>query len=723
MMRFPLWILLSLLLPLEVYTLQGQDQGRSLEQDQNREQVQSQSQVQDNAQGQAQIQSQNNPRVQGQPQNQSQDNTRSQGEDQILENDQDQTQAPNLNQEPETIIITREKIDVGSIQFTGSIIHHIGDIEGADQIDFDDSEWEFVDNMWLTADQMSADWDNIRWFRVSFEVDSSMAGQPVSITHSSSGARNIWYNGRLIDTEGVVSTDIGEFEAGKIRGWTVFTLDHGDNHVIAVQAAFTDHGNYQNIGHNTGVFFVLNDPARSSNHYLDSYKFASSVTWFMIGLTLVFSVLHLFFYLYNSKQKFNLWFSLACFCFALGTWGQGQWAFNFTLSSMAQIQSLFQTMMVLTFLFMALFLRSVMNLNYPLYFKILMSLIGILSIYNLIGNLRNELLILSALIFSLEIFVIMIQAIWKKRKGAWFISGGIATFVGSIYLVVGMEMAGYTGGFNEITIFHAPYAGFIIAMVGMSLYQSKYLADLDVENERKTAELEKARELQLSLLPKKLPNRPDYSIGVAMYTATEVGGDYYDYYLKENGAMIWAMGDATGHGTEAGIVAAMSKTLFMTLAPKLPPDECLRQMSQSLKSTGVKGKYMCLGLLTVEENHVSWCAAGIPAALIIRKDLNSKIEILESKGMPLGSVTDFNYVITKASLEPGDTLLLMSDGLLEQMNGDREEFDIDRIKTILMQYRNSSPNEIIKNLKRGIDNWRGDEALHDDVSLVCLRRN
>lgn len=627
------------------------------------------------------------------------------------------------DQVPEKIVISRDNLDLSSIQFTGSIVEHIGDIDGAERVDFDDSNWQGVDNMWITISQMEEDWDYIRWFRVSFEVDSSMVGQPVSITHSSSGARNIWYNGKLIDTEGIVSSNIEEYEPGSMRGWSVFTLDSSDEHVIAVRSAFTDHRNYKQSDPTVGVFFVLNQPERSSNHYLDTYKFAASVTWFMIGLTLVFSVLHLFFYLYNSKQKFNLWFSLACFCFALGTWGQGQWAFNYQLSTMIQIQSLFQSMMILTFMFMALFLRSVMNLNYPLYFKILVAWCTVLSIFNVFGYLRNEFIILSALIFSIEIFVIMIQAIKKKRKGAWFISGGIATFVGSIYLVIGLEMAGYTGGFSEITVFHAPYIGFIIAMVGMSLYQSKYLAELDVENERKSAELEKARELQLSLLPVKLPSRPDYSIGVAMYTATEVGGDYYDYYVKENGTMIWAMGDATGHGTEAGIVAAMSKTLFMTLAPKLHPDECLRQMSQSLKSTGVKGKYMCLGLLTVEENNVSWCAAGIPAALIIRRDSNKDIESLESKGMPLGSVTDFNYVIAKTTMEPGDTLLLMSDGLLEQMNDKREEFDIYRIKSILKQSSNSSPNEIIKNLKRGIDQWRGLEAIHDDISLVCLRRN
>jgi len=625
-------------------------------------------------------------------------------------------------QEVETVVVSRERLDEGSIQFTGSIYHHIGNIEGAHRIDFDDSDWELVDEMFIPTGQMDEYWDHIRWIRATFEVDSSMVGQPVSITHSSSGARNVWYNGRLIDREGVVSSSLDEFEPGRTRGWKVFSLDPGDRHVIAIQAAFTDHSTYQSFGQNIGVFFVLNQPERSSNYYLDSYKFASSVTWFMIGLTLVFSVLHLFFYLYNRKHTFNLWFSLACLAWAIGSWGQGQWAFNETVVRMSQIQVIFQSMMILTFMFMGLFLRSMMSMVYPLYFKILIGWGILISIYNVIGDMRNEIIIISALIFSIEIFNIMFQAIRKKRKGAWFISGGIATFIGSIYLVVGLEFAGYTGLINEISIFHAPYVGFIIAMVGMSLYQSKYLAELDGENERKSAELEKARELQLSLLPKKLPKRPDYSIGVAMFTATEVGGDYYDYHLKENGSMIWAMGDATGHGTEAGIVAAMSKTLFLTLAPKLPPDECLRQMSYSLKATGVKGKYMCLGLLTVDGAQVSWCSAGIPAALIIRHESNSDIEILESKGMPLGSVTDYNYVIANASLEPGDTLLLMSDGLLEQMNGDREEFGLDRVNEILKQSGGNSPDEIIRKLKRGIDKWRGNEALHDDVSLVCLRR-
>ncbi len=622
----------------------------------------------------------------------------------------------------EPVHISIDSLNEGSIQILPPFRHHMGDIEGAHVKDFDDSNWEVVSDIWLTPDEVSEDWDRIRWFRVYISADSTLKDVPVSLTHNSLGAREIWYNGKLIDSHGVVTTDKERYEAPNMRGWTVFVPEADTVSVLAIRMAFNDYERLTRLNVSFGIALGINQPERSSNYYLDTYRFASGVTWFMVGLSLVFSILHLFFYLYNTKLSFNLWFSLACLSYAIGTWGQGQWAFNEAGATMVLIQMGFQSLAVLTFLFLGLFMRSVMDLGYPVYFKILAwSMVGV-AVLNFTEAVPLIAILILVVIYSIEIFVIAVQGILRKKKGAWFISGGIATFIGSIFLVVGLELLGYFGGFNELSIFHAPYAGFIIAMVGMSLYQSRHLADLDIENKRKSLELEKARELQVSLLPAKLPVKEDYAISVAMYTATEVGGDYYDYIEKNDGGMIWAMGDATGHGTEAGIVAAMTKTLFLTLAPKLSPDDCLREMSLSLKQTGVRKKYMCMGLLTVNGKRVSWCAAGIPAALIVRKDPNRSVEQLESKGMPLGSVLNYQYQISKSELNSGDLLILMSDGLLEQMNSSREEFGIDRVIEILDSNRGISPDKMITKLKKGVDRWRGDLPLHDDVSLVCLKR-
>ena len=84
----------------------------------------------------------------------------------------------------------------------------------------------------------------------------------------------------------------------------------------------------------------------------------------------------------------------------------------------------------------------------------------------------------------------------------------------------------------------------------------------EAENSRKSQELEEARKLQLALLPEKLPDLPNLQIAVYMKTATEVGGDYYDFYISADGTLNVAMGDATGHGMQAGTVVTL-ETIFM----------------------------------------------------------------------------------------------------------------------------------------------------------------
>lgn len=90
---------------------------------------------------------------------------------------------------------------------------------------------------------------------------------------------------------------------------------------------------------------------------------------------------------------------------------------------------------------------------------------------------------------------------------------------------------------------------------------------MQAENDRKTEELEEARQLQLSMLPKELPALQNLDIAVYMKTATEVGGDYYDFNVSIDGTLTVVLGDATGHGMKAGTMVTTTKSLFNVLAP------------------------------------------------------------------------------------------------------------------------------------------------------------
>src|SRR6185295_16116119 len=103
-------------------------------------------------------------------------------------------------------------------------------------------------------------------------------------------------------------------------------------------------------------------------------------------------------------------------------------------------------------------------------------------------------------------------------------------------------------------------------LVERMIEEARQRQELQTENERRAKELEEARQLQLSMLPKSVPQLVQLEIAAYMKTATEVGGDYYDFHLAEDGTLTVAVGDATGHGLKAGTMVSSVKSLFVSLA-------------------------------------------------------------------------------------------------------------------------------------------------------------
>src|SRR5262249_2460297 len=151
--------------------------------------------------------------------------------------------------------------------------------------------------------------------------------------------------------------------------------------------------------------------------------------------------------------------------------------------------------------------------------------------------------------------------------------------------------------------------------VGMSLYLASTLGSSRlqaVENERKTRELVRARELQLSMLPRAMPSLPGLDVAAATQTATEVGGDYYDVRLAGGGGLLFAFGAATGHGLAAGIVATAAKALFTSLAPGAAPRELLVHCDRALAAMRLPTLRMCLSLAHVSPRGVTIACAAMP---------------------------------------------------------------------------------------------------------------
>jgi serine phosphatase RsbU (regulator of sigma subunit) len=243
---------------------------------------------------------------------------------------------------------------------------------------------------------------------------------------------------------------------------------------------------------------------------------------------------------------------------------------------------------------------------------------------------------------------------------------------------------------------------------------------LQSENLRQTQELEQARQLQLSMLPQKLPEHPVVEIAAYMQTATEVGGDYYDFDLADDGTLTIAIGDATGHGAEAGIMVTAMKTLWNAFSRDTDLEGVLHKSNQALKRMHLPKLYMALALARLQGQRLELVGAGMPPALLYRA-ASGWIEAVPLKGMPLGGPGALPYRGTSVALSPGDTLILMSDGFPELFNESREMLGYAQASEVFREVAERLPQEIIAHLMQTAKAWCNGQVQADDMTFVVMK--
>ncbi len=242
----------------------------------------------------------------------------------------------------------------------------------------------------------------------------------------------------------------------------------------------------------------------------------------------------------------------------------------------------------------------------------------------------------------------------------------------------------------------------------------------EAENARKTRELEEARQLQLSMLPKAVPDHPHLAIAAYMHTATEVGGDYYDFATGPGGALTVVIGDATGHGVRAGTMVTATKSLFNSLAGEADLVQILERATRAIRGLGLRRLYMAVALARFESGRLELVGAGLPPALIHRA-ATGRVDEVPLKGAPLGSVPGFRYRKTAAALAPGDTMLLMTDGFAETFNPEGRMLGYDRARAVLKDAAPGTPEEITQRFAEESERWADGRPPNDDLTFVVLQ--
>jgi hypothetical protein len=258
---------------------------------------------------------------------------------------------------------------------------------------------------------------------------------------------------------------------------------------------------------------------------------------------------------------------------------------------------------------------------------------------------------------------------------------------------------------------------------GASLAMMVYLLALElVDRIRVRDELEVARELQEDLLPHDVPPIPGYDFAHSYRTANEVGGDYYDLTPLPDGRISLLVGDASGHGMAAGLVMAIANATLKTALDLDPsPERVIGLLNRTLCRTGTKRTFMSVfyALLDPSTGAMEYVCAGHPFPVLRRAD--GTLEELGCGGLPLGMREPLAVAPRRVTLEPGDLVLLYTDGLAEALDSQgREAFGYSRIAALAGD--GGSPQIVHDRILRAFDRHVGDEPLKDDLTVLIAAR-
>jgi len=234
-------------------------------------------------------------------------------------------------------------------------------------------------------------------------------------------------------------------------------------------------------------------------------------------------------------------------------------------------------------------------------------------------------------------------------------------------------------------------------------------------------ELEVARELQREILPVESPDIEGYSFAFSYRTANTIGGDYYDFFPLEDGRLAVITGDASGHGIAAGLVMAIASSA-LKLGFDIDPDPVAvtRVVNRALCRTGGPRAFMTLfcGVLEPESGRLCFVCAGHPFPLLRRA--NGEILELGDGCLPLGIRLGLELEAQEVQIEPGDCLVLYTDGVVETLSPSGESFGFERLPAALAS--GGTNQEIHDRVLRRVEDFRQDEPVLDDLSLVVITR-
>ncbi len=255
------------------------------------------------------------------------------------------------------------------------------------------------------------------------------------------------------------------------------------------------------------------------------------------------------------------------------------------------------------------------------------------------------------------------------------------------------------------------------------------LQEIENQNERLREGLALARDIQQGLLPNAPPWGADLlRVYGRSLPASEVGGDFYTYLNLSDGRIAIAIGDISGKGVAAALLMALTSSTLESQARLLSsPSEMLQAMHMALRQRLQANQMNAAVLIAVfdpEDRSVTLANAGMIAPLLLqcRGDGQGECHFLDVGGLPLGTRINGLYRDVSVPLEPGDTLLFLSDGVVEAHNSEGELFGFERLEHLVKTFTPAMDvHEMIQRITRAVLIFTGGAEPHDDITMIAVR--
>jgi sigma-B regulation protein RsbU (phosphoserine phosphatase) len=261
-----------------------------------------------------------------------------------------------------------------------------------------------------------------------------------------------------------------------------------------------------------------------------------------------------------------------------------------------------------------------------------------------------------------------------------------------------------------------------IAIENARLYQ------VAVEKGRMERELQMARRVQTSLLPAEVPETPGWEFAARWKPAREVGGDFYDFLKCKDGRLGLVIADVTDKGMPAALFMASTHSILRSSLRNLPtPAEAITQANRILLEESDQGLFVTLfyAQLNPPTGEVIYVNAGHNPALLYQAGQDGGIGALNAlahTGMPFGVEAETVYEQRSIHLDPGDFLVLYTDGVTEAIDPSAQEFGMQRLEEILLASRGLNASGLIDALEEAVAQFTRTDVLSDDITVLVAKR-